>query len=144
MRHSLNRRDFLGTLGAGMAGMMLPNCVCSGSKAKKPNFVVIFCDDMGYADVGSFGAKGYTTPNLDNMASEGVRFTDFHVTLAGCSASRASLITGCYHKRIGIRGALSPGSKVGISDKEITIAEILKEQGYATAIFGKWHLGDHP
>lgn len=109
-----------------------------------PNVVIIFTDDQGYADVGCFGAKGFTTPNLDRMAREGRRFTDFHVAQAVCSASRTALLTGCYPNRIGIHGALGPGSRVGIGDGEVTIAELLKPRGYATAIFGKWHLGDRP
>ena len=76
-----------------------------------PNFVVIFIDDMGYADIGPFGATGYQTPNLDRMAAEGRLFTDFLVSSAVCSASRSALMTGCYHRRIGIAGALGPGAK---------------------------------
>ena len=114
------------------------------TKQRPPNVVIIFTDDQGYADVGVFGAKGYTTPNLDRMAKEGRRFTDLHVAQAVCSASRAALLTGCYSNRIGMHGALGPGSKTGIADGELTIAEMLKAQGYATAIFGKWHLGDRP
>lgn len=111
---------------------------------RPPNVVIIFTDDQGYADVGVFGAKGFTTPNLDRMAKEGRRFTDFHAAQAVCSASRAALLTGCYPNRIGIHGALGPGSRHGIGDGEMTIAEVLKPRGYATAIFGKWHLGDRP
>src|SRR5271169_6357309 len=107
-----------------------------------PNIVIIYIDDMGYADIGPFGAKGYSTPNLDRMAAEGMKFTSFYSAQGVCSASRAALLTGCYANRIGITGALGPHSKVGISDKEPTIAELCKQQGYATAIFGKWHLGD--
>ena len=109
---------------------------------RPPNFVVIYADDLGYGDVGCFGSK-IPTPNLDRMAREGVRFTDFYVAQAVCSASRAALLTGCYPNRVGIFGALGPASKVGISDKEMTIAQVLKPRGYATAIFGKWHLGHH-
>jgi arylsulfatase A len=112
--------------------------------ADTPNVVIIFTDDQGYADVGVFGAKGFTTPNLDRMASEGRRFTDFHVAQPVCSASRTALLTGCYPNRVGISGALGPGSKVGISDREMTIAQVLKPRGYATAALGKWHLGDAP
>ncbi len=111
---------------------------------RPPNVVIIFTDDQGYADVGVFGAKGFTTPNLDRMAHEGRRFTDWHVAQPVCSASRTALLTGCYPNRIGIHGALGPGSKVGIGDGEVTIAEMLKPLGYATAIYGKWHLGDRP
>ena len=111
---------------------------------RPPNVVIIFTDDQGYADVGVFGAKGFTTPNLDRMAKEGRRFTDWHAAQPVCSASRTALLTGCYPNRIGIHGALGPGSKVGIGDREVTIAQLLKPLGYATAIYGKWHLGDRP
>ena len=110
---------------------------------KTPNIVVIFIDDMGYADIGPFGAKAYPTPHLDRMAKEGRKFTDFYVTQAVCSASRASLLTGCYNVRIGIMGALGPKSSHGISSDEVTLAEICKQKGYATACYGKWHLGHH-
>ena len=109
--------------------------------AKTPNVVIMFMDDMGYADIGAFGAKSYPTPNLDKMAKEGRKFTDFYVTQAVCSASRAGLLTGCYNVRIGILGALGPKSNIGISPNEVTIAEICKQKGYATGCFGKWHLG---
>ena len=116
----------------------------STETSQSPNIVVIFMDDMGYADIGAFGAEGYETPNLDRMAREGRRFTDFVVSSAVCSASRSALLTGCYHRRIGISGALGPNSQIGISDDELTLAELCKSRGYATAIFGKWHLGHHP
>ena len=108
-----------------------------------PNIVIIFTDDQGYADVGGFGAEGFETPHLDRMAAEGRKFTNFHVAQAVCSASRAALLTGCYPNRIGIHGALGPGSKTGLSQNETTLAELLKAKGYATAAIGKWHLGDH-
>src|SRR6266508_2292680 len=111
---------------------------------RPPNFVIIFADDLGYSDIGSFGAAGYKTPNLDRMAREGARLTDFYVAQAGCSASRAALLTGSYPNRVGIQGALNHRAEHGINDSEMTIAEILKTRGYATAIFGKWHLGHHP
>lgn len=103
----------------------------------------MFMDDLGYADIGPFGAKDFPTPNLDRMAKEGRKFTDFYVTQAVCSASRAGLMTGCYNVRIGILGALGPKSNIGINPEEDTIAEICKQKGYATACFGKWHLGHH-
>ena len=109
--------------------------------APPPNIVIIFTDDQGYGDVGAYGATGFQTPNLDRMAREGVRFTDFYVAQSACSASRAALLTGTYPNRIGIHGALGPRVKTGINSGEVTIAEMLKERGYATAIFGKWHLG---
>ena len=110
----------------------------------KPNIVIIFNDDMGYADIGKFGAVGYQTPNIDRMADEGAIFRNFHDAQPVCTASRAGLLTGCYPNRIGMHMALGPSSKIGISEKETTLAQLLKKEGYATAIFGKWHLGDAP
>lgn len=112
-----------------------------GEEKRSPNVVVIFVDDMGYGDLGSYGAKGYHTPNLDRMAAEGIRLTNFLVPQAVCSASRSALLTGCYPNRIGIWGAFGPSVKVGLNPAEQTIAELLKVKNYATAIFGKWHLG---
>jgi arylsulfatase A-like enzyme len=109
-----------------------------------PNIVIILTDDQGYADVGVFGAKGFHTPNIDRLAAEGCIFRNFHVAQPVCSASRAGLLTGCYPNRVGIHGALGPRSKVGISSQEMTLAELVKQRGYATAIFGKWHLGAAP
>ncbi len=106
-----------------------------------PNVVIIFTDDQGYGDVGVFGAKGYTTPHLDSMAHTGVKFTNFHVANAVCSASRSALLTGCYSNRVGIFGALGPGATHGIHSDETTIAEVLRSRGYATGMAGKWHLG---
>ncbi len=115
---------------------------CASSR-DLPNIVVIFTDDQGYADVGVYGATELATPHLDRLAAEGLRFTSFYASQAVCSASRASLLTGAYAERVSIRGALSPGAEVGINAAEETIAELLKQRGYATAIFGKWHLGHH-
>lgn len=114
------------------------------TKSRPPNVVLIVADDLGYGDLGCYGNQIIRTPHLDRMASEGTRFTDFYVAQAVCSASRAAILTGCYPNRIGILGALNHQAKAGISDGETTIAEMLKAQGYATAIFGKWHLGHHP
>jgi arylsulfatase A-like enzyme len=111
---------------------------------ERPNFVMIFTDDQGYQDVGCFGSSNIKTPHLDRMAREGMRFTNFYVGQPVCTASRAALLTGCYPNRVGLLGALGPRSKIGISDKELTVAQLLKPRGYATAIFGKWHLGDSP
>src|SRR5438477_3144039 len=88
-----------------------------------PNVVIIFADDQGYGDLGCYGAKDFETPNLDRMARDGVRCTDFYVAQAVCSASRAALLTGCYPNRVGILGALNPASKIGISNGEKTLAE---------------------
>ena len=109
----------------------------------QPNIVIIFTDDQGYQDVGCFGAEGYTTPNLDNMAKEGVKLTDFYAAQAVCTASRAGLLTGAYPNRIGVHGAFFPKDGQGLNTSEVTIAEMLKTEGYATAIYGKWHLGDN-
>jgi arylsulfatase A len=116
----------------------------SGLAQDKPNFIIIFCDDMGYADIGPFGAQGYETPNLNRMAKEGMVFTDFHVGYAVCSPSRAAINTGCYPKRVGINGNFGPTSTTGLNPDEWTIADVLKQEGYATAAFGKWHLGHQP
>jgi len=112
--------------------------------AEPPNVVIVFIDDMGYADIGPFGAKGYQTPHLDRMAREGMKFTHFYAAQPVCSASRAGLLTGCYPNRVGINGALGPAAKHGINADETTLAEICKQRDYATAIFGKWHLGHQP
>ncbi len=116
----------------------------TAAPGQAPNLVIIFCDDLGYADVGCFGAKGWKTPNIDRLAREGVRFTQFYVAQPVCSASRSALMTGCYPSRVGIQGALGPNAKIGLNPNEITLAEIAKQRGYATAIFGKWHLGREP
>jgi arylsulfatase A-like enzyme len=112
--------------------------------AERPNIVLIFCDDLAYADIGPFGAKGYRTPHLDRLARQGTKFTSFYTAQPVCSAARASILTGCYANRIGIHGALGPLSKHGIHADETTLAEVLKGRGYATAIVGKWHLGRAP
>ena len=113
-------------------------------KDRTPNIILIFLDDMGYGDLTVTGALNYQTPNIDRMAAEGTRFTNFLTAQAVCTASRAALLTGCYPNRLGLRGALGPRAPIGLNPDEETIADLLKEKGYATAIFGKWHLGDHP
>jgi len=116
----------------------------------KPNIIVIFCDDLGYADIGPFGSTTHATPVLDQMAKEGMRLTDFYSTCSVCTPSRSSLMTGCYPRRVNMHVdeknlcVLFPAARKGLNPDEITIAEVLKEQGYATACIGKWHLGDHP
>lgn len=145
-RSHMTRRSFLTAVGASFAayGMQRPAAAAPRSPGDRPNFVIIFTDDQGYRDVGCFGAEGFETPNLDRMAAEGVRFTDFYSAAPSCSPSRAALITGCYPTRAGLPNVLGPSSKIGINDSETTLAEVLKTRGYATACFGKWHLGDHP
>jgi len=125
-------------------GIVLLDAALCPAAERLPNFVIVFIDDMGYADIGPFGATGYQTPNLDRMAREGRRFTDFYVATAVCSASRSSLMTGCYNVRVGIMGALNHRANLGISAAEMTLAEVVKQKGYATACYGKWHLGHHP
>jgi arylsulfatase A-like enzyme len=125
-------------------GVLSPAAAAPAPPDRPPNVVLIFCDDMAYADVGCYGARGYKTPNIDRLAKQGVRFTDFYVAQPVCSASRAALLTGCYPNRVGIKGALGPQAKIGLSSNELTIAEMLKARGYATAIYGKWHLGHRP
>ena len=120
------------------------------SKAKrKPNFVVIFIDDMGYGDIEPFGSELNKTPQLNRMAAEGMKLTSFYVAAPVCTPSRAALMTGCYPKRVGLATGswsivLFPKDPHGLNPKEKTIATILKDAGYATGCFGKWHLGDQP
>ena len=110
---------------------------------KQPNIIVILMDDMGYGDIGTQGAIGYETPNLDKMGNEGMRFTRFYSVQAVSGASRAGLLTGCYPNRIGFSGAPGPDAVTGINENESTMAEVLKQKGYACAAYGKWHLGHH-
>jgi arylsulfatase A-like enzyme len=118
-----------------------------GDKAKgkttPPNVVIIFIDDLGYADIGPFGATKQRTPNLDRMSNEGMRLTSFYAAPV-CSVSRAQLLTGCYGARVSVPGVFGPASKNGLHPNELTIAERLRELGYATMCVGKWHLGDQP
>lgn len=124
---------------------------CWAQETKKPNFVFILCDNLGYGDVEPFwDGTPHRTPNLNRMAAEGTKFTHFYVTAGVCTPSRASIMTGCYAQRVGLHKVpvdfhvLRPVSPHGLNPEEVTIAEVLKEQGYATAILGKWHLGDQP
>lgn len=122
--------------------LLSSNPVIGVSQSKNPvNFIIIYLDDMGYGDLATTGAIGYQTPNLDRVAAQGMFFTRYYAPQAVCSASRAGLLTGCYPNRIGLAGALGPSSQVGIAEEEETIAEVLKKKGYATALYGKWHLG---
>ncbi len=140
-----SRRTFLKHTGVAGLAMAAPGWMtaCVG-RSRPANIVLIFADDQGYADVGSYGAEGFATPHLDRLADEGMRFTDFYASEGVCSASRASLLTGCYAPRVSIFGALSPAAQMGLSPDEMTIAEMLKPLGYTTAAVGKWHLGHLP
>jgi arylsulfatase A len=143
----LSRRQFCKAIGAAAASSLLPHLhplAATKSSDRPPNVIVIFCDDMGYADIGPFGAEGYKTPHLDRMAEEGTVFTDFHVARSVCSPSRAALMTGCYPVRVGVPGNFSPRSNTGLNPDEVTLADIAKQKSYATAMYGKWHLGHMP
>jgi arylsulfatase A len=129
-------------------GVGNPGSPRSPSAQRLPNVVVVYADDLGYADIGPFSTRTSEarphTPHLDRMAAEGVRLTNFYVAQAVCSASRAALLTGAYPNRVGIQGALNHNATHGINADEMTLAEVLKQRGYATAIYGKWHLGHRP
>jgi len=145
----VSRRHFLGrTLLLGLGCEHVPTPVSSAVSDSGPNFIVILCDNLGYGDIGCFGSQLHRTPNIDRMAAEGMRFADFYATSGVCTPSRASLMTGCYPRRVNMHVAddggavLRPVSKKGLNPEEVTIAELLKARGYATACIGKWHLGD--
>jgi arylsulfatase A len=150
MTHSarrISRRTFLAATGrmaaAGAALGALPRWLRAKAAEghRPPNVVLIFTDDQGYQDVGCFGSPQIRTPNLDRMARQGMRFTDFYVAQAVCGASRAALLTGCYPNRIGLLGAPNHRATHGVHADEMTLAEVAKQRGYATAMYGKWHLG---
>ena len=135
-----------------MALMTLAAASITGAAetSRPPNFIVVFCDDLGYADIGPFGAQRHATPTLDAMAQEGIRLTDFYSTCSVCTPSRSSLMTGCYPRRVNMHVdernlcVLFPAARKGLHPDEVTVAEVLHNVGYATACIGKWHLGDHP
>jgi arylsulfatase A len=144
MTGMLNRRSFLKSLAAGAAAMVLarPQWADAAADQAKPNFVVILADDQGYGDLACYGATKIKTPNIDRMAAEGMKFTDFYVSTPVCTPTRSSLMTGCYPRRIGLeKHVLFPNSTIGLNPDEITVAELLKARGYATTCIGKWHLG---
>lgn len=123
----------------------MPEC----SLPERPNIILINCDDLGYGDVGCYGSGLHTTPAVDRLAAEGMRFTDFYMAAPMCSPSRAAMMTGCYPQRVGLETGceicvLRPGEPIGLSQNEVTVAELLQKAGYATEIIGKWHCGDQP
>ncbi len=138
----LSRRQFLKGSLAGAACLGLGGLALNAfaESEKPPNFIFILADDLGYGDLGCFGSPLIKTPNLDRMAKEGMKFTDFYAQPV-CTPSRAALLTGCYPLRVSLPNVINYSNKIGISDKEITIAQMLKQKGYATACIGKWHLG---
>jgi arylsulfatase A len=145
----VNRREFMKFAIGGAAAMMMPNYGCSvGESAKataeQPNIILIMADDLGYGDIGCYSSTKIRTPNIDALARGGVKFTDYHSNCPVCSPTRAALLTGCYQQRSGIEGVIyakGPTRQTGMALEEITFAEVLKKHGYATGIFGKWHLG---
>jgi len=122
-------------------GLLFQNCSSEKSNSK-PNIIIFFTDDQGFADVGCYGAEGFETPNFDKLATEGIRFTNFYVPATVCTPSRAALLTGKYPIRVGLHeGVISPYSTHGLDPKEYTLAEMLRDNGYTTSCIGKWHLG---
>lgn len=138
------RRQFLHLLGMGSAAASAYALGCLKQRDRLPNFVIIYCDDLGYGDLGCFGSTLHRTPHIDQMSREGIKLTSFLVACPGCTPSRASLLTGCYAQRVGLPHILFPEYPTGINQDEITLPELLKKRGYATACIGKWHLGDQP
>ena len=139
----MNRRHFLKTAVIGGAALAATTCryAIAAESKDKPNFIIIFIDDQGYQDLGCFGSPNIKTPNIDQMAGDGMRFTDFYSAASVCTPSRAALMTGCYPERVGNLGVLFPRNNTGLNPEETTIAKMLKPLGYATACVGKWHLG---
>src|SRR4051794_28579720 len=110
----------------------------------RPNIIVFLADDVGYADLGCYGSTRHRTPNIDRLAAEGVRFTDFHANSPVCSPTRAALLTGCYQQRAGVESVYSNDPAIGLSPAIRTVATALHEARYITGGFGKWHLGLRP
>ncbi len=149
MKHRVNRREFIKFIAGGAAAVVIPNYGYSlggGSKAavELPNIILIMADDLGYGDISCYGSTKIRTPNIDALAGGGMKFTDYHSNCPVCSPTRAALLTGRYQQRCGIEGVIyakGPTRQTGMALEEITFGEALKKCGYATGIFGKWHLG---
>jgi arylsulfatase A-like enzyme len=144
----VNRREFIKFAIGGAAAVVMPNYGCAvdrstGTTAERPNIILIMADDLGYGDIGCYGSKKIRTPNIDALAREGLRFTDYHSNCPVCSPTRAALLTGRYQQRCGIEGVVTAARHrhTGMALEEVTFAEVLKKRGYATGIFGKWHVG---
>ncbi len=154
MKNAMTRRELIRWAGMGAAGVALGNALgvtrlLGAERAvRKPNFVILFCDDLGYGDLSCYGHPTIRTPNLDRMAAEGQRWTDFYAGASVCTPSRAALLTGRLPVRSGmcsdVRRVLFPDSARGLPQGEVTLAEALKPQGYTCACVGKWHLGHLP
>ncbi len=161
-QHSITRRELLAAAGLGAAAWVLrplnglaaaqlgtatatAAATATQGTGTRPNFIIIFADDLGYADLGCFGAEQIKTPELDRLAAEGTKFTRFYAATV-CSPSRAAILTGCYPKRVGINSVLNPKSGrdgVALNPAELSLGRLFKQAGYATACVGKWHLGHH-
>ena len=144
----VNRREFIKFAIGGAAAVVMPNYGCSvgrgfGAAAGRPNIILIMADDLGYGDIGCYGSEKIHTPNIDALARGGLKFTDYHSNCPVCSPTRAALLTGRYQQRCGIEGVVTAAKHrhTGMALEEVTFAEALKSRGYATGIFGKWHVG---
>lgn len=141
----MNRREFVKCVAAGAAALLGRGQVEARSRAMgRPNIILIMADDLGYGDIGCYGSTKIKTPNIDALAKGGMKFTDYHSNCPVCSPTRAALLTGRYQQRSGIEGvvyAKGPARQTGLALEQTTFAEVLKKRGYATALFGKWHLG---
>jgi arylsulfatase len=147
MEPTLSLRRLASQLGVLLALTVIaatPALLAATPPAPPPNIVLIYADDLGYGDLGCYGAKDIQTPHIDRLATEGTRFTSFYVSQSVCTASRAALMTGSYANRVSMSGALNHTSPTGLHSKEKLLPQVFKDRGYATAIFGKWHLGHHP
>ena len=153
MSSEISRREFI--LKGSTALTALPLLKLMGNpvfqtEKELPNIILIYADDLGYADVGVFGAEGFVTPNLDKLAANGIQFKDYYSAAPTCTPSRAALLTGCYPVRVGLPFVIGPKGPdwtkgkygIGLNQNETTIASLLKQKNYATCCIGKWHLGD--